>query len=112
MADPVVQKLVKGALVPCSLEEFDALAISVEIVICAAINVSGVIIRGQRHHNCLAVMRDWPTLPSAPIVQGFITSRNRFVDRQEGQRLQLAAGIPSHDPGGYRGDALFSEDLY
>jgi hypothetical protein len=43
--------------------------------------------------------------------QGFITSRNRYVDREEGLRLQLAAGIESVAPGGYRGQ-LFSEDLY
>lgn len=34
--------------------------------------------------------------------QGFITSKNRFVDRYEGYKLQIEAGIPSAF-GGYRG---------
>jgi hypothetical protein len=90
-----------------------------EICICAAVRLEddGYIIRGHRHHNCLqtAVERQRATEPySRPItpVQGFITSRNRFVDRKEGLRLQLAAGIESVSPDGYRGDILFSEDLY
>ncbi len=45
--------------------------------------------------------------------QGFITSRNRFVTREEGRVLQDAARIPSMDlPEGYKGSTLFSEDLY
>lgn len=32
------------------------------------------------------------------------------IDRREGMRLQKAAGIESKE--GYRGDVLFSEDLY
>ena len=41
-----------------------------------------------------------------------VTSRNRFVSRKEGRQLQDAAGIPSAAEGGYRGDSLYSEDLY
>lgn len=44
--------------------------------------------------------------------QGFITNRGRFVSRTEGRKLQDAAGIPSADREGYRGNTLFSEDLY
>lgn len=44
--------------------------------------------------------------------QGFITSRNRYVLREEARSLQEAAGLPSVDPGGYRYNILFSEDLY
>ena len=43
--------------------------------------------------------------------QGFITSKNRYVTRAEGLKLQKAAGIPSADPEGY-GSELYSEDLY
>jgi hypothetical protein len=43
--------------------------------------------------------------------QGFITSKNRFVTREEGLKLQIEAGIESKG-GGYRADRLFSEDLY
>jgi hypothetical protein len=41
-----------------------------------------------------------------------LTSESRFVDRQEGLKLQLAAGIVSAAKGGCRGDELYSEDLY
>jgi hypothetical protein len=47
-------------------------------------------------------------------VQGFITSRNRFVGRIEAARIQALAGIVSPDTGWVpRPDReLFSEDLY
>ena len=44
--------------------------------------------------------------------QGFITSRNRFVGREEAMRLHRAAGLKSAAYGELRGDILFSEDLY
>ena len=48
--------------------------------------------------------------------QGFVTSRNRFVNRVEALRLQKEAGIPSADPtsknGVYKYGDLYSEDLY
>lgn len=87
-----------------------------EIVICAAVRLSdGRIARGHRHHNCNRVIReDWlvtdPSLSDGE--QGFMTSRNRFVGREEAMALQLSAGIPSADPSGYRSRELFSEDLY
>lgn len=83
-----------------------------EICICAAIKAnSGKIIRGQRHHDCIKAMvqRSISVIDS---VQGFITSRNRFVSREDGRRLQDAAGIKSIAPGGYRGAKLYSEDIY
>ena len=48
----------------------------------------------------------------AKLRQGFITSENRYVGREEGRILQDKAGIKSADKGGYRGKTLFSEDLY
>lgn len=83
-----------------------------EICICAAVRMDGgCIIRGQRHSDCLVAigLRGWEHRRS---IQGFVTSHNRFVDRAEAMLLQLAAGIPSAAPGGYRGAILFSEDLY
>ncbi len=82
-----------------------------EIVICAAIKYKdGSIIRGHRHGDCaydchLPLKKDFKGH-----VQGFITSTNRFVTREEGRKLQDAAGIKSVDR--YRADTLFSEDLY
>ena len=81
-----------------------------EICICAAIQLAdGRIIRGHRHDDCIHTAIKWKA-PYFESVQGFQTSRNRFVDRYEGMRLQKAAGIESVC--GARGDMLFSEDLY
>lgn len=92
-----------------------------EICICAAIRMpDGVIIRGHRHSNCIATAYDMPRYKESwecPFGengedQGFVTSRNRYVTREEGMALQVAAGLESAAEGGYRGSILFSEDLY
>lgn len=87
--------------------------VDAEICICAAIRMGGLIIRGHRHDDCFRNMRT-RRVDSEPITQGFITSRNRFVDREEAMRLQRAAGAKSvySDDGELHGDVLFSEDLY
>lgn len=95
-----------------------------EIVICAAIRAfDGYIFRGHRHFHALHAMMMCPkykeyyeTHKEKPHGedQGFVTSLNRYVDRDEGLRIQLAAGIPSaavQFGDDYRGE-LFSEDLY
>lgn len=83
-----------------------------EICICAAVRLmDGLVVRGHRHHDCLRAAGEMKRIPLGA-AQGFITSRGRFVDRREAMQLQLAAGIVSADEGGYRGDGLFSEDLY
>lgn len=84
-----------------------------ETCICAAIRCirEGRIVRGHRHGDCIQTAVKMLIDPHG-CEQGFITSRNRFVGRVEGRKLQDAAGIPSYDRDGYRGDTLFSEDLY
>ena len=44
--------------------------------------------------------------------QGFIASDGHYYGRKAAYRIQKLAGIQSHDPGGYRGRELYSEDLY
>ena len=89
-----------------------------EVCICAAIKMSdGYIARGQRHGDCIKHINERYTYLGKGVtwggsVQGFITGHNRFVTREEGRKLQDAAGIKSADPEGYRYDTLFSEDLY
>ena len=70
--------------------------------------------RGHRHSDCFRTMTSGNLKVKADvrISQGFITSRNRFVTREEGYKLQIAAGIYSVAKDGYRGERLFSEDLY
>lgn len=85
-----------------------------EIVICSAVIAEcGTIVRGHRHHDCFRSMEGMG-LKNAhkPDTQGFITSKNRFVTRKEGRKLQDLAGIKSVDKDGYRGNDLYSEDLY
>ena len=87
-----------------------------EICIVAAIKTpSGFIIRGQRHGDCIRAAQQIKALTKFEIanaIQGFITSKNRFVRRIEGRRLQDEAGIPSACPDGYMPGTLMSEDLY
>lgn len=85
-----------------------------EICICAAVKFAdGRIARGHRHDACFITAAGWKPIPDRDgHVQGFMTSRNRFVDRAEGARLQNAAGIVSAQTGKPVVDELFSEDLY
>lgn len=78
-------------------------------IVAAVRGADGQIVRCLRHYQGLMVLNE---AQRTDTTQGFITSRNRFVDRHEGMRLQLAAGIASVAEGGYRGHTLFSEDLY
>jgi hypothetical protein len=87
-----------------------------EIVICAAIKTAaGIVIRGHRHADCFHTAVEREGLDRLLVInadQGFVTSRNRYVSREEGRKLQDAAGIPSASPEGYMPGTLFSEDLY
>ena len=86
-----------------------------EICICAAItDTTGYIWRGHRHSDCISsAMEAGRKIPMQKESdwQGFVTSKNRFVNRYEGYDLQISAGVESSG-GGYRGHRLFSEDLY
>lgn len=89
-----------------------------ETCICAAVRLAdGYIVRGHRHNDCMRTARDRADANGSVYTrpaQGFLTTRGRFVDRVEGLRLQLAAGIQSADParGGEYQTQLYSEDLY
>jgi hypothetical protein len=75
-----------------------------EILICAAVRMSdGYIIRGHRHNDCIQTMGNIPRYKDAWAFgddQGFVTSRNRYVNRVEGARIKKAAGIKSKMPEG------------
>lgn len=90
-----------------------------EIIICAAIRVNGYVWLGHRHGHALRAMLDemqWEhtqhEITNMVKEQGFVTSLNRFVDRKEAQKIHKANGFNSVDKDGYRGDELYSEDLY
>lgn len=109
-ADHTVIMTLKGDQIEITREYKDP-----EICICSAVigekDGQKILMRGQRHHNCIHALADMGAkLLDSPAYQGFITSRGRYVTREEGFELQQKAGIQSKDE--YRGNRLFSEDLY
>lgn len=104
--------------------------VSIPYLLCAAIwfkdgkkyehqpkNVdSGIVICGRRHHNCFLTAYELNGGKKivenigddvTKIVQGFITSDDRFVDRKEGAKIAFDAGQTAVEH-----DHLISEDLY
>ena len=90
-----------------------------EKVICAAIKIGRQVFYGHRHNHAIRAMNDKLsyTLNRQQIdklkkIQGFVTTEGRFVDRKEGMKIQIAAGIKSANKkqGGYFGGELYSED--
>ena len=96
-----------------------------EKIVCSAIRVAGIgrwdgLYLGLRHNDCFAEMkrfRDLVTNDDAVRVimlrfstQGFLTTKNRFVDREEAMQIAKSANqlIGNH------GDKnkLYSEDIY
>jgi len=78
----------------------------------------GVVFCGWRHLNCMRTMGAVTGLRSvtnAPdgvgeYEQGFITDKNRFVDRTEGAIIALTCG--QIEKLNYSSSELYSEDLY
>lgn len=96
-----------------------------EVCLCAAIQMpNGYIVRGHRHDDCLITACFCKRYDKALVraaAQGFMTSRNRFVDRAEGMRLMRqtdhAARWHGNETVRFRDlplvlDELFSEHLY
>ena len=72
----------------------------------------GIVFSGWRHLNCLYQMVAITGLRNAEAgesEQGFLTNKNRFVDRKEGAKIALATN--QIDKLEY-GTILYSEDLY
>ena len=69
---------------------------------------SGYVICGLRHHNCFSDPRFIDSkIKKHKVVQGFLTSKDRFVNRVEAAHIALSASqIPEIVT------QLFSEDLY
>lgn len=81
---------------------------SVEYILCSAIHYddgtpyvhqpknisSGIVVAGRGHHNAFAVLYSLvPTkkLDKTKMIQGFLTSRDRFVSREEAYVLAIAS---------------------
>ena len=73
----------------------------------------GIVLCGHRHPHCMYQMiaitgKRSVSVECGEYVQGFLTSTNRFVDREEGARIHVANGNKLN----YSTKELFSEDLY
>lgn len=79
---------------------------------------TGYVVCGRRHHNCItthSMLRGLAKTPNNfPILQGFLTNTDRFVERKEGWNIALEAGqVINLEKITYKEDQiLFSEDLY
>jgi hypothetical protein len=83
-----------------------------ELPACAAVRTAhGFIFAGKRHGECLLGLAV-SGYDKRYSTQGFMTTHGRFVDRVEARLLMDRAGIGSAAPDGFRGDQLYSEDLY
>lgn len=75
---------------------------------------SGIVICGRRHHNCYTtISQTEPNLRKEaldakyPIVEGFLTTGDLFVDRKIAAEIAFKSGQISEQL-----DKLISEDLY
>lgn len=92
-----------------------------EYILCAAIHYtnglkydyqpknieSGYVACGRRHHNIISLMGQFGRLTKRDHIDGFLTSKDRFVDRKEAAAIAYKAGQISKP-----NNCLFSEDLY
>ena len=74
---------------------------------------TGFVICGMRHCNCLSIYQilsnESAPKSGIPQIQGFLTTKNRFVDREEGCKIAIKSGQVNNKKDG---EELFSEDLY
>ena len=99
-------------------KEFSLIKDDFSIGFMRPVNVDrGIVFSGWRHYNCLYQMVAITGKYEYQIgesVQGFLTNRNRFVDRTEAFKIAKEANQILEDSGVYNFSSakLFSEDLY
>jgi hypothetical protein len=97
-----------------------------EFILCAAVHYedkiiyrdqpqgihTGFVVAGYRHHNCMETVRALLErfYNKRNILQGFLTSRNRFINRKEAFEIHIGQH-PDLKPMSDERE-LFSEDLY
>lgn len=77
---------------------------------------TGFVVCGHRHHNCIQTFAQIVEFPydnkalklQRTEVQGFLTNKNRFVDREDAARIAFISG-QIKDP---NLEKLYSENLY
>lgn len=73
----------------------------------------GIVFCGHRHPHCLhqmIAMTGKRQCEAGDEVQGFLTNKNRFVDREEGAKIALSS--KQIEKLKYSKRLLYSEDLY
>jgi len=79
-----------------------------EKILCAAVLYEGILVAGYRHNDCIAnILAFRPDAKISQEMQGFLTSKERFVDRKEAGQIAYKAGQIEKPI-----DLLLSEDLY
>lgn len=72
---------------------------------------SGLMVTGLRHHDCIFIANN--IVPNVnkkyKYTQGFLTSKNRFVDRKEAYTIAVQAGQTVYND---KRKELFSEHIY
>ncbi len=76
------------------------------------INVkTGFVVCGRRHHNCFNTLDILNYIfTKENIIQGFITSNNKFVTRRKAVSIAIAANQTNNEQVEF--NLLISEDLY
>jgi len=80
----------------------------------------GIVISGHRHANCIDIVKTLSELRTVRFspdgvgesIQGFMTSKNRFVDRLEAAEIAIKAGQVYRNFLANPLIGLFSEDIY
>jgi hypothetical protein len=73
----------------------------------------GIVICGWRHHNCLynmAAITGKKQYEAGEHTDGFLTNKNRFVDREEAAKIALATNQIKELK--FSSTKLYSEDIY
>lgn len=85
-----------------------------EIIICAAMRTAeGIVIPCMRHCDGYSTMLRKRLRNTPCAEEGFLTSGNRFVNREEAYFIHRETVGKSADPNGYgKLQTLYSEDLY
>jgi hypothetical protein len=72
---------------------------------------TGFVVCGRRHHNCFTTVAMLMGIRkerlTKEVVQGFLTNKDRFVDRYEAAKIALASGQIKEPK-----ELLFSEDVW
>ena len=96
-----------------------------EYILCAALYIKnnseynsqpinihkGFVICGRRHHNCGEILKIMNISSDNDIIEGFLTSKNRFLNRKDAYKIAFIRKQISDD---YTIDEgiLISEDIY